>query len=200
MPIQFPNPATWIPNVDVLNDVGEGLLSVAAGALDLFDDPTAPAGETRTLAARYERQYVGHGTEAPVVHSKAKQLTVVCPRVYIGRAGEEQYQFAKGEAGKFGYQTGLFVIELSAPWPAPTRGGGAAPALVPVPDLDLARGQVWRDGTVVFAAMIGLALGGIQRPWEPSNVRADGMAVGPLAAKDPSGGAASWTCQVHVEI
>lgn len=202
-PADFPQPETWIPNIEVVNDVGEGLLDVAVGALDLFPDPTPPSGESRTLAARYERRYVSHGTAAPVVTSKAKQITVVCTRIFIGRAGEERYQFVKGESGSYGYQTGQFLIELSAPWPAGVEPSG--PGLSATTDFDRQRAALNRDAVVVFSAMMGLALGSVTRPWmattpPPGSVRGDGMAVGPMLPRDPSGTAASWTCLVHVEL
>lgn len=187
MTVEFPPREQWIPDPDRLNKVGEGLLEVAFGALGHYD-----------LADRYERTYVGHGTEAPVVRSVAKQLTVVCPRVFVGRAGEEQFQFVKGEAGKYGYQTAQFMVELSAPWPSPQ--GGQRSSAIATTAIDDHRAPLWRDGLVVWAAMLGLALGGIARPWPCRTERGEQIAVGQLAAKDPAGTQASWIVQVQVEL
>lgn len=183
----FPDPASWIPDVDILNHIGEGLLEVAIGALQLFG-----------LGERYERRYVGHGTEAPVVPSKAKQLTVVCTKVYVGRAGEEQFQFAKGAVGAMAFQTAQFMVELSAPWPAPTKGG-THPALTSTTELDESRSILWREGFIVWAAMIGMVLGGVSRPWVSTGT-VDGLAVGPLQPKDPAGAQASWVFQVQAQF
>lgn len=184
----FPDPAAWIPRPDILNDVGEGLLAVAVGALTVHG-----------LGERYERRYVGHGTEAPVVPSKAKQLTVVCTKVYVGKAGEEQFQFARGAPGIIAFQTGQFMVEMSAPWPVPTKGG-THPALTPTTELDASRAMLWREGFIVWAAMIGVVLGGVGRPWERDGEPAGDVAVGPMVPKEPAGGQASWTFQVQVQF
>lgn len=187
MPIDFPNRDQWIPNLDQLNAVGEGLRDIAVGALGVYD-----------RAARYDRVYVGHGTEAPVVRSVAKQLTVVCTKLYLGRAGEEQFQFTKGSTGKLAFQTAQFMVELSAPWP--TNQGGQRSTAIATPAIDEHRQELWRDGLVVFAAMVTLAAGGIEAPWPHTSNRGEEIAVGPLTAKDPSGTQASWVIQVQVQV
>lgn len=183
-------PPNWLPDPGQLNGIGEGIRDVALSALRSFE-----------RADRYERTYVGHGTQTPVVVSAAKQLSVVCSRVFVGRAGEQQYQFYNGSQGKAGFQTAQFFVELSAPWPK--QQGGNSSSAIATPRIDESRAELWKDGLIVFGGMLALSLGGVARPWDtersPSG-RGQEIAVGPLVSRNPQGGQASWVIDLQVEL
>lgn len=185
--ITYPDDPLWLPDTGRLNDVGRDLLAVASGALEqqqMFGQPVDPAS--------YERVYVGHGSRVSVPPSRAKQLTVVLTSVAPGLPGAQVFTAPQGQPGRYGTQAAVFNVELSQPWPA--RQG---PAPVKTTDIDAARERLWRDGLIVWAAFIALALGGVQAPSIPN---CNDVAVGPMVPRDPNANVASWVIDVTVQL
>lgn len=180
----------WLPDTGQLNAVGEAVLAVSAGALEQHSTRAAPGAPLLPFSL-YERVFVGHGQEAPVEPSVRRQLTVVCTEVLAGRAGEQQYQFVKGSSGKLAFQTAVFSVEVSIPYP---KQQGRA---IPTDAITETRTAIWHDGLVVLAALRALCLGGVSHPAIP---RCDDVAIGSLQARSPTGGEASWTIDVLVQL
>lgn len=190
--ITYPDDPLWLPDTGRLNDVGRDLLAVALGALEQQQLFGGGPGVSPVDPARYERTYVGHGSRASVPPSKANQLTVTLTNVAPGLAGSQTYSAPQGQPGRYAMQSAVFMVELSQPWPA--RQG---PAPVKTTDVDAARERLWRDGLIVWAAFIALALGGVRAPSIPN---CNDVAVGPMVPRDPNANVASWVIDVTVQL
>lgn len=171
-----------MPDVDALSGTGETILAVAAFGLD-----RGGRGDD------YTRLVVSHGDAVPVEPGKAGQLTVTCHRVFIGKAGQERFQFPMGEPGTQAEVTAVYAVELSHTWPS----RGAQGAATPVDPLSEAREALWRDGWCVFSALRAAGLGGISPALAPTG---NGVIVGPLTPRGPLGGFATWVMDVAVEL
>lgn len=194
----YPNVATWMPDgEEQFTLIAEGLLQVALHTLGLF--PTgAPAGQPQTRAERFKRVMVTHGQKPPINSDKMRELVVAAQYVFIGRAGEENYQYLKGSVGIAGFVTARYVIQLAEPWVMPT--GGYAPAPARSDRIAQAADELYTDAYIVWSSMVALMLGGISpRPWPTKSERGEQIMVGPLTAVDPAGNMAGWSIEVQVQ-
>jgi hypothetical protein len=178
----------WIPDTGIVNDIGTDLLTVVGASLDLFG-----------YGVRYERRFVGHGTEAAIEPSKANQLTIVWSDMYLGRAGEKQFQFAKGALGKFAFAVAEYDIEITQPYPK--RQGREA---IRTTDIAAHRANLWRDSYIVWAGLVALANGGLTPPSGGALAKVqrqdNGVMVGEIGMKGPAGGEASVVIKVGVQL
>lgn len=181
----FPyTPDVWPPDPDALDTLGTNLLDLATQALDRMGRYTPANG------AQYERVFVGHGLEIPIEPTATKQLTVLCSRVFLGRGGEERYQFPMGNLGAVSFHTAQFQLEVSWPWP---MRDGRTPA--PLESINEAREGLWTDALIVWDALNALMLGGVT----PALVPEGQMHVGPLTPKPTRGRQGTWRVQVQLQ-
>lgn len=182
--LAFPDLATWLPHIPILNDAADATLDVAHGALHVIG--------TGDL---YDRRTVTHGASAPVEPGdRGGQLYVTVPQVFLGRPGEQQYQLDHGAQGRYGFRTAVFRVRLVKPWPFRESDGQPTQT----PKLDAARRTLFDDGMVVWSALVAWALGGVIHP--KIQPRVNEIHVGPLTAADPQGGQASWTIDVSILV
>jgi len=200
----FP-PFPWIPQNGVRPAIiADGLLSVAYNSLSQFlVDPTAQQGDPDYLEVRsapYNRHYIAHG-QTPVFQPnwQGKQMMLSLQRIYIGRAGKQQFQFKEGNSGSYAATVGQYILELGAPWP--TQSGGLTPQAVRSDQMQEAAADLMTDAHIVWSALLALSLGGVTPyPWPENAPRADEIIVGPMEAYDPRGGVAGWHCQIDVAL
>ena len=187
MTVTFPIPG-WLPNPDQLQDSGATLLGVVADSLDQLGSPNR----------NFQRRLFTHGETALWIPD-ADQIVVSLAKVYLGRAGEEQYQFDKGVLGKYGFVTLAFdVAVVHGGWP--TVEGGIGPRLPEQNALMSATSSLWHDGWVAFSALRALALGGITTTPPVCPIVQDNVMVGPMSAKGPSGKNAGLELQVLLQV
>jgi hypothetical protein len=185
--VSFP-PGQWFPDIQILNDIGNALLTVSIAGLKLFG-----------LDTRYERKFFGHGViAAPVEPSKANQLTIITGRMFLGKAGQEQFSPPEGAPGRFAFQTVDYEVEITNPWPM--RQGTQA---LKTTDIAAVRANLNRDAFVLWSTLTALALGGVVAPagaLQDALSKRNGVVVGPMQPRGPAGGEASYLTTVSVQL
>jgi hypothetical protein len=177
----------WLPDVNMLSDIGEDIRTIALAALTLFG-----------FADRYERTVLGTGA-VPVEPSKANQLTVAGIDHYLGKAGQKQFLFHENAPGKYAFETAEYEIEITHPYPK--RQGAQA---LRIADIAVYRAGLFRDYYIVWGAMKGVALKGVIPPaggalWQAMD-KSNGFMVGESTLKPPKGGEASISLKVAVQL
>lgn len=203
--VEFPYTAdTWIPNLEQLGDGGQIILDVAGQALDHFpagaDSGTTP-GTTR--GTPYQRRLLTTGQIVPMIPNQDGQLTVSLFEVFIGRAGEQRFQFYKGSLGTMDQRVARYLVQLTRK--SPTVQGGIAPRMAATDDLvDYAR-TLWVDGYVVWSALLAMCLGGVKNSvtgavLSPGPLVQDNVLIGPMTLDPPAGGLATAKIEVIVQM
>ena len=193
----FPVQATWIPDTAQIATSGQVLLGVAGQALDSFP----VAAETR--GTPYQRRVLTTGNIVPLVPEQDGQLVVSAVKLAIGRAGEERFQFDKGDLGTYAQRFSTYQVQLARTSPLPT--GGIAPRMQRADDLADHAVDLWTDAYVVWSALLALSLGGVKdgttgNQVTPAPLTQDNVLIGPMTFDPPEGGLAVAKCEVQIQL
>ncbi len=138
IPISFPWPTQWIPDIHQVKTTGNILLAVAGAVLDQTEDgPDADRGQV------YQRRVLTTGQNTPLVPETDGQLAVSVFEMALGRAGEQRFQFFKGTMGTYAQKYVRYQVQLART--AATVTGGISPRMQdPEALLDRAD-ELWTD-------------------------------------------------------
>ena len=198
-PIGFPVATTWIPNPEQLVTSGEILLAVAGAVLD--QTPDTATGLSR--GEPYGRRVLTTGNIVPTVPEQDGQLIVSLLNLAIGRAGEERFQFFKGDLGTYAQRFSRYQVQLVRTSPVIT--GGIAPRMQRASDLADHAADLWTDANLAWSALLALSLGGVTdastgQAISPAPIQQDNVLIGPMTFDPPEGGLAVAKCEVQIQL
>jgi hypothetical protein len=124
------------------------------------------------------------------------QLVVCIGNVFAGRAGEQQFQYAKGTLGKLAARTAQYFVEVVRPWA--TIEGGLAPSLQSTDALAETAALLWEDSYVVWSTLMATAMGGVTP--SPAPIPQDNLMIGPAVPRGPAGGLAGYQIEVQIQM
>jgi hypothetical protein len=122
--------------------------------------------------------------------------------IAIGRAGEERFQFDKGDLGTYAQRFTRYQVQLART--SPTISGGIAPRMQGAQDLADHAVDLWTDAYIVWSALLALSLGGVKdqtgAPVHAGPLAQDNVLVGPMVFDPPEGGLATAKCEVQIQL
>ena len=194
--VGFP-PEPWIPDSTQLADSGQIILDVCGQSLDHF-----PLG-AGTRGTPYVRRVLTTGQIVPLVPAQDGQLVVSLFEMAIGRAGEQRFQFFKGDLGTYAQRFVRYQVQLART--SPTVTGGIAPRMQTTNDLADYATTLWTDAYIVWSALLAMCLGGIRdattgAQLSPAPITQDNVLIGPLGFDPPQGGLAVAKIEVQVQL
>lgn len=198
--VGFPQSASdWIPNLEQVRTSANIILQVAGQALDYFP----VAGGQNKRGEVYKRRVLSTGRVVPIVPNQDGQLSVSVFNFYIGRAGEQRFQFFKGDLGSYSQRVMVFLVRLARL--SPTITGGIAPKIQKESALDEQSNELWVDAYIVWSALLAMALGGVTnaqtgKQLSPAPITQDNLLIGPCAFPEPNGGVASAEIEIAVQL